>query len=196
MAEVRYSLIIGFPGYRAGEDGSLWSCWRFKGGGYGRPGKWAMSGVWKRIKPDIRKSDGRKRYTLRQDAGEYVKRYGSNFVLLAFVGPRPEGMEACHNNGDCTDDSLGNVRWDTPVNNKADMKRHGTDLSGDRNGNAKLNWPIVRDVRRRVAAGETRKIDIARELDVSPTLVGYIIANKIWKEKDGNARDSAVAGNA
>lgn len=47
-------------------------------------------------------------------------------------------MEACHNNGDCTDDSLGNLRWDTPTANKADMLRHGTRLTGERHPKARL----------------------------------------------------------
>jgi hypothetical protein len=102
-------------------------------------------------------------------------------------------MEACHNNGDCTDDSLTNVRWDTPIANKADMKRHGTDLSGDRNGNAKLNWPLVREIRRRVAAGEATKSAIARELNVSATLVGYVVKETIWKERNGNTGIATVA---
>lgn len=34
-------------------------------------------------------------------------------VLESFVGPCPEGMEACHNNGNGFDNRLENLRWDT-----------------------------------------------------------------------------------
>lgn len=47
-------------------------------------------------------------------------------VLAAFVGPRPAGAVACHDNGDSTDDRLSNLRWDTPRENNLDMLRHGT----------------------------------------------------------------------
>lgn len=47
-------------------------------------------------------------------------------VLEAFVGPCPEGMQACHNNGDCADNRLANLRWDTPQGNAQDRIAHGT----------------------------------------------------------------------
>lgn len=46
-------------------------------------------------------------------------------VLLAFVGPCPEGMEACHNNGDPADNRLPNLRWDTRKANVSDTLAHG-----------------------------------------------------------------------
>jgi hypothetical protein len=46
-------------------------------------------------------------------------------VLFAFVGPAPEGMECCHNNGIAWDNRIENLRWDTHAANNADRKRHG-----------------------------------------------------------------------
>lgn len=34
-------------------------------------------------------------------------------VLETFVGPCPDGMECCHADGDVTNNSLDNLRWDT-----------------------------------------------------------------------------------
>lgn len=53
-------------------------------------------------------------------------------VLEAFVGPRPAGLYACHNNGDKHDNRLANLRWDTQAANLADRIRHGTDNGGER----------------------------------------------------------------
>jgi len=47
-------------------------------------------------------------------------------VLEAFVGPRPEGLEGCHGNGDPQDNRVTNLRWDTHHENMLDGARHGT----------------------------------------------------------------------
>lgn len=47
-------------------------------------------------------------------------------VLEAFVGPCPDGMEACHNDGDQTNNVPSNLRWDTHAANNRDRHRHGT----------------------------------------------------------------------
>lgn len=59
-------------------------------------------------------------------------------VLEAFVGPRPAGMQGCHNNGIAYDNRLENLRWDTPASNYADIVKHGS-RQGLRNGRAKFN---------------------------------------------------------
>lgn len=53
-------------------------------------------------------------------------------VLEAFVGPCPEGMECCHNDGDYRNNHLTNIRWDTHVNNMRDSIQHGTHYSSSR----------------------------------------------------------------
>jgi hypothetical protein len=46
-------------------------------------------------------------------------------VLLAFVGPRPQGMHGCHWDGDLTNNALRNLRYGTPTENEADKRRQG-----------------------------------------------------------------------
>jgi hypothetical protein len=50
-------------------------------------------------------------------------------VLLAFVGPAPEGHECLHQNGDPSDNRLENLRWGTRGDNIRDAIRHGTWLT-------------------------------------------------------------------
>lgn len=48
-------------------------------------------------------------------------------VAAAFLGPRPDGMEVCHNDGDARNSALANLRYDTHSANVLDRGRHGTD---------------------------------------------------------------------
>lgn len=47
-------------------------------------------------------------------------------VLEAFVGARPPGADACHNDGNPLNDRLDNLRWDTRSGNMRDTLQHGT----------------------------------------------------------------------
>ena len=46
-------------------------------------------------------------------------------VLAAFVGPRPEGMDACHWDDDKQNNSLSNLRWASRSENMRDNVRNG-----------------------------------------------------------------------
>ncbi|MGH7743372.1 MAG: NUMOD4 domain-containing protein [Candidatus Dormibacteria bacterium] len=48
-------------------------------------------------------------------------------VLEAFVGPRPDELVGCHNDGVFTHNWPGNLRWDTQSSNMFDKTLHGTD---------------------------------------------------------------------
>lgn len=50
-------------------------------------------------------------------------------VLEAFVGPCPDGMEACHKNDDPTDNRLVNLRWGSHVSNIEDRDRGRVPIS-------------------------------------------------------------------
>lgn len=47
-------------------------------------------------------------------------------VALAFHGPRPDGMEIRHLNGDQTDNRASNLRYGTHAENEQDKLKHGT----------------------------------------------------------------------
>ena len=59
-------------------------------------------------------------------------RYIHHLVLESFVGPCPLGMQACHNNGDKTDNRSANLRWDTPSSNNRDQVKHGTNFNASK----------------------------------------------------------------
>ena len=71
----------------------------------------------------------------------------------------------------------------TQTENIGDMDAKGRrgSLSGDANGNSKLTWPKVGEIRRRVAAGEQHR-RIATDFGVDRSLIGLIANNRIWKD--------------
>lgn len=49
-------------------------------------------------------------------------------VALAFIGPRSPGLDVCHNDGNCLNNSPSNLRYDTPKGNRQDSVKHGTSI--------------------------------------------------------------------
>jgi len=70
--------------------------------------------------------------------GKQAKEQVHKLVLMAFVGMRPEGMQACHGDGNQQNNRIDNLRWDTPSNNQSDRLIHGTDLRGENVKTSKL----------------------------------------------------------
>lgn len=85
-------------------------------------------GVVQRFKGHLRKPQvdefGYLRISLRKDGKSHHFRV-HRLVLEAFVGPCPEGTEACHGDGDRSNNRLENLRWDTKSENQYDRVRHG-----------------------------------------------------------------------
>ncbi len=98
-------------------------------------------------------------------------------VLLAFVGPCPEGMQACHNNGVRSDNRVENLRWDTVRNNCLDRGKHGTVLMGERSPKSAVSDEDAANIRAAFLSGE-RQCDIARRFSVSPAVVHGIVRGK------------------
>lgn len=46
-------------------------------------------------------------------------------IARTFIGPRPEGTEVCHNDGDPTNNRADNLRYDTRTNNILDVFKNG-----------------------------------------------------------------------
>lgn len=101
-------------------------------------------------------------------------------ILETFVGPRPEGMEACHFDGDRANNRLANLRWDTPAGNAADKGRHGTDTRGETNGGAKLTPDSIRLAFNLAREGLGRR-EIAARIGATPSHVWLILRAKTWK---------------
>ena len=52
-----------------------------------------------------------------------------SLVAEAFFGPRPEGTEVCHGDGNPTNNHVDNLRYGTRSENELDKLRHGTHIN-------------------------------------------------------------------
>ena len=102
-------------------------------------------------------------------------------VLLAFVGPCPEGMECRHfPDQNPTNNNLDNLSWSTRTENQRDRVLNGTDERGEKSPNAKLkasDIPKIREMRHR---GMLMK-DIGAVFGVSHGAISHVLSGKQWK---------------
>lgn len=104
-------------------------------------------------------------------------------VLDAFVGPCPDDMEGCHNDGDPLNNCLENLRWDTHLANMADQVRHGTRRipyrfpRGERHKNATLTDAQVAEIRALPRQG-MNKTQVARDYGSTRQTIRLILQGK------------------
>jgi HNH endonuclease/NUMOD4 motif len=85
----------------------------------------------------------------RREGGKVKTYYVHHLVLDAFFGPCSLGGEARHLNGDCSDNRSVNLIWGTHKENCEDRAIHGTNPSGERNGQSILTQAQIDDIRLR-----------------------------------------------
>ena len=93
-------------------------------------------------------------------------------VLMAFVGPKPQGHEAGHLDGNNRNNSVHNLKWITAKENTAHKWAHKTMVTS-------LNKDAVLEIRRR-ASGGVRQATLAKEFLISPANVSLIVNRKAW----------------
>jgi hypothetical protein len=181
-ALVEYRPILGFHGYRVGNDGSVWSC-KVKGGNIRSVGR--TSAHWHRLS-ECPNSNGYSCVNLFRDGRNFVVQV-CYLVLEAFVGPRPEGMEACHfPDRNPRNSRADNLRWDTKSGNQADRRHHGTvtQLKGEDNPHAELTARQVLEIVHRRRNGEKGKA-LAAEFNTSPSNISCICLGQAWSHVTG-----------
>ena len=98
-------------------------------------------------------------------------------VLSSFEGEAPEGMEACHNDGNRANNWLNNLRWDTRKENHADKKKHGTWQGGENSGTSKLTDELVRYIR---TSTKTHN-QLANEIGVHKSCIEKVRYGETWR---------------
>lgn len=109
--------------------------------------------------------------------GKRKREFVHRLILLAFYGEPPEGFVACHNDGNPSNCTLDNLRWDTVSGNFNDRYAHGTAHVGEKNPAAKLTNEQVKIIRQ---SKEPTKV-LSQRYKVGLSAIISIRNNTTWK---------------
>lgn len=172
--------IPGVSRYEAGSDGEIYS-FCMAGGCSDKARKLSAS-------PDG-SGDGRRRVHIHGHDG--VSRLVAVLVCSAFHGPRPEGADCSHLDGDRTNDVPENLRWETRAENESRKRKHGTVARGRRNGAAKLQDVQVREIKRLYRRGLSQS-ELARVAGVSRSTMQSLLKGETWGHVESCKEDGDV----
>lgn len=182
IGTIEYRPIPSFPvWYRVGRDATIWSCLNRRG----RPGfgvRWKPCDVWTQHK--LRLVEGYLVCFVRGLDGRKVRLPVHHAMLLAFVGPRPEGLWGLHKNDIRTDNRPENLYWGTPSQNVADCIRNGHFVNwerptGESHWASVLTDEIVAEIRRLNAEGWTHR-RLGRKFGIAHSTVGRVARRECW----------------
>lgn len=150
--------IEGWPGYFVSRDGRV----------FGPNGEKAQTPL---------KRTGHLYVTIYR-SGRAHKLYVARLVAAAFIGEIPNGMHVCHGPNGVTDNSVENLRIDTPAGNAADKARDGTLLYGEKAPWAKLSDADCEFIRSCKGLYRGIQFDLADAFGVSQPRISGIINGK------------------
>ncbi len=103
-----------------------------------------------------------------------------DLIMLTFKGPKPKGLQTCHNNDVKKDNSYSNLRYDTAQGNNADRYRTDSIAFGERHGMSVLTEGDVKVIRK---SKENRSV-LAKHYGVTPEHIWAIRMRRVWKRVD------------
>lgn len=171
-----WKAVPAFQGYRVSNFGRVQTC-RSPGNGN------RLTENWRDMKTGRLKHGHR--YARFSKNSKMTRIYVHRLVLELFVGPCPEGMECCHNDGNPENNHVSNLRWSTHRDNLNDRRIHGTMNWGERCGTSKLNRDQVREIRKLKAEGAHSK-ELAKRFGVCYQHIDHIIRGRNWSFLDAS----------
>ena len=168
--DVEYLEIEGYPNYRVGSDGSVWTLKTQNGKG--------LRDEWKRL--SLTKNNfGYVHVCLcHQNIAKSFTVHG--LVIRAFHGPNPGEMVCRHLDGNPSNNRPENLAWGTHKDNEDDKRRHGRTVCGERVHGSKLNKNTVLALRKMYSDGFTLD-EIANKYGVLMSTVHRAVTGKTWK---------------
>lgn len=167
--------VPGFPGYRVGFDGSVWTC-KVRSTG-------VCSGRWKPLKQTILKNRGGYLYAhLWRNAKSKAFRT-HRLVLKLFWGPCPDGMECLHGDDNPANNRFDNLKWGTVAENARQREERNRGTYGVRHWKARLTPELVREILEYRRSTGAFLDEIARRFHISQTQAGRVLRGESWRRE-------------
>lgn len=99
-----------------------------------------------------------------------------SLVATTFLGPRPQGSDVCHNDGNRTNNGLTNLRYATRKENQKDRLEHGTFYASATQ--AKLTPRQIKRIR--ALKGVFTQVVLAKKYNVHYKTINKILNGKTW----------------
>lgn len=168
-----YKIHQKYPGYRFGDDGSIWSC--------KKPGPGTdLSDTWKLLCGKLT-DDYYLTYQLTDSNGEIHNIRGNRIILEVFEPTDDTSLWALHKNNIRYDNRYSNLYLGTPLQNSHDMVTRGNALHGERCHSSILTDEKVIEMRLRYRQERISMEQLGAIYGVSKPTVSEIINRKTWK---------------
>ena len=154
--------VADYPAYRVDAGGGIWTSHN-RGPGY-------IGNAWRSMTPTIDRQGYR--IVRLYKAAAWKQRRVCRLACEAFHGAPQPGQEVRHLDGNPANDAASNLAWGTSAENKADMKRHGTQPLGERHHNATLSNAQVAEIR--ALKGKMLQREIAAKFGITQGYVSEI----------------------
>jgi len=167
MNDTSWTVIAGFPDYDISPAGQVRS---------------RRSGKSKVLAGSV-DANGYTAYILRDmSTGKPCRRLAHRLVAAAYLpAPKQDQTDVCHNDGNPSNNAVGNLRWDTHRANQMDMRAHGTMQDGEKCVTAVLTAAQALDIRNTVlreGRGSGRRM--CAKYGISPAQVSRIKNGSRW----------------
>jgi hypothetical protein len=154
VTAIEWTDVPGYPGYKAARTGQILG----PRGAVMRPMKMTTGHL----------------YVI---TGDRRKLWVHHAVLLAYVGPRSEGQECRHLDGNPRHNHVSNLAWGTRLENMRGRQVHGTEVYGE----AKPNHRITAEQARAIRVDRRASRAVGRDYGISHTAVLRIRRGDRWR---------------
>ncbi len=129
--------------------------------------------------------NGYKLVDLYGEGGARKKFLVHRLVAAAWIGPRPDGLDVNHKDGNKENNHYGNLEYMTRSDNMLHASRNGlvNYATGENAPTAVMTWGRVREMRRLYVPGKVGYKRLAKQFGISIGAAHCIVKGRTWKDE-------------